>query len=96
MGYRIVYEGPDGNSPKKDRGRLAGYTAGFLLLFFLLTQIFWPAGADKMRKILLPWDPDVTAEAFSCLVTDLNQGEDLSEAVTAFCREIILNAEYPD
>lgn len=94
MSYQIIY-GESGSVRRKTAGShtLAGFTAGFFLLFVLLSRLYWPAGADKLRQIILPCDPDVTAAAFSELMVDINQGDDLTDAVTAFCREITQNAE---
>ena len=98
MAYRIEYENGDkypSAAPERTSG-VAVRAAGFFLLFLLLTQLFWPAGAEKLRQILMPWDAETTAEAFSVMVSDLRQGDDISEAVTAFCREIMMDAEAAD
>ena len=94
MAYRIDYEETDKH--RSDNGRQPGLyarTAGFFLLFLLLTKLFWPAGEAKLHKILAPWDAEVTAQAFSDMVTDLRSGRDFTSAVTVFCREIIADAE---
>lgn len=96
MSYRIEYDCPGNlHSPKKHTN-LMRCIAGFFLLFLLLTQLFWPAGAQKLRQVFFPWDEEVTAKAFSGLVISVQQGDELSNAVSVFCREIITHAEYPD
>lgn len=45
-----------------------------------------------VKQVLLPGDPEVTAGALEHMVDDLRGGDNLLNAVTAFCREIIENA----
>ncbi len=93
MSYRIEYGG--GNAVRKPgRGnRLPVLTAGAFLLFLLLTQAFWPEGTAALREFLLPGDSEVTAHAFSAMAEDLQQGIPVSDALTAFCREILAHGE---
>ena len=94
MAYRIDYEATDKHkSATGPHTGLIARTAGFFLLFLLLTKLFWPAGEEKLHKILAPWDAEATAQAFSDMVTDLRSGKDFTSAVTVFCREIIADAE---
>lgn len=98
MGYRIEY---DSGSRKWQAerfrwGRMWAMAAVCLLLFLVLTNLFWPQGAGMLRRLLIPGDPEVTAQAFAQMVDGLRAGEDASECVTAFCREILENAQIPD
>lgn len=91
MAYKIEY-GPGGMEKrpvKPPKRRLTGVTAGAFCLFLLLTLLFWPKGRTALRDIVLPGDPEVTAEALRDLTSDLREGEGLSDAVTAFCHQII-------
>ena len=94
MAYRIEY---DTSVPCRQRccgkPKVTLLAAGFFLLFLLLVNLFWPAGGDLLREILLPGDPAVTAEAVDSLIENLEDGETVSDSVAAFCREIIDNAE---
>lgn len=95
MGYRIVY----GEKPFRKFGtcrikkRLGTMTAGFFLLFLLLTNLCWPEGRQKLWEICIPGNAQVTAAAFEAMVEDLRAGESVSDALTVFCQEIIHNAE---
>lgn len=97
MGYIIAYNGADAvkRATMHRKSKLPALTVAFLLTFLLLTELFWPAGKEKLRHILLPGDPDVTAHAVTVLVDDLRAGEPVGEAVKAFCSEILDHAEYP-
>ncbi len=97
MAYRIDYDVTDKHRAiGRQQTSLPARTAMFFLLFLLLTKLFWPAGDEKLREILTPWDAEVTAEAFSEMLTDLRSGEDFTSAVTVFCREIMADAEAGD
>lgn len=98
MGYRITYEGTGGVRTKTfyQPRRLPLLIGAFLTLFLLLTCAFWPAGKEQLRQIIIPGDPDITQQAVSELVTDLQNGEDFTDSVTAFCREIIRHGKNTD
>lgn len=42
-----------------------------------------------LRQLLIPGDPDVTAGAFDTLVRQVRAGEAVSDALRAFCQEIL-------
>lgn len=98
MGYRITYEGTGGVRTKTfyQPKRLPWLIGASLILFLLLTYSFWPQGKEQLRKIVIPGDPDVTQQAVSELIVDLQNGEDFSDSVTAFCREIIRHGKNTD
>ena len=50
-------------------------------------------GPEDLQNYLIPGDPNVTRLAFAQLTEDIRQGDKIGEALTAFCREIIENAE---
>ena len=98
MGYRIDY----GQTSRKrytapsGAGRLAAMTGGCLLAFVLLTNAFWPAGRAVLRELLIPGDPEVTAGAFDTLIAQVRSGEDVADAMEAFCREILTDGQTAD
>ena len=94
MGYRIEYEGS--REERFQWKRFAGLLGGALLLFCLLTQLFWPGGAQTLRELLIPGDPEVTARACETMVSGIRAGEDFGDTVTAFCREILDGAQDSD
>ena len=93
MSYRIVY-GPE-IKPVQNQGasttRLRTLTAALLLSFALTVKLLWPEGTEMLREILIPTDLTVTEQAFQSMMEDLSMGEDLGEAITVFCRQIIEN-----
>lgn len=98
MGYRIVY----GEDPGKKFGtgsrcsRFGILTVCCFLLFLLLTNLFWPAGKQMLWELCIPGDAELTAAAFETMVEDIRVGEPISDALTAFCREVIDGAEDSD
>lgn len=91
MGYRIVY-GPMPKVPKVNNHkplRLQAMTAMFALLFVLTVRQAWPEGTELLREFLLPGESNVTESAFSEMIVNLQEGQPLGDAFTAFCRQIV-------
>lgn len=94
MAYRIVY-GPVKGRQGTGRGgglRIQTMTAAWLLVFALTVSRVWPEGTDKLREYLLPGQ-DGTQAAVMELMTEIQAGEPVGEALTAFCRQIIENGK---
>lgn len=98
MGYRIQY----GETVKKEvltettrnRKPLIGVIAG-LIICCVFTFII-SKNADKLADFILPGNREVTKNAISAFTEDLREGESVSNAFAAFCKEIIENANIPD
>ena len=84
MGYRIVY-GPE--LPVRRRSRLGLWTAVFLLVFVTAVRLTWPVGTEHLRKVLQP--AEETVQAFAQMVDEVENGQGMGEAVTAFCRSVV-------
>ena len=97
MGYSIEYslEGSNITSSKKKKYRVFKIMSGGLLLAFILLLLFWPAARSVVREALIPGDSDVTIAAAECLIQELEQGNSISEALSAFCREVIADGAQP-
>lgn len=50
---------------------------------------------NTFKEWLLPGDARVTEVALNTLVEDLKDGDSLDDAITAFCQEILKNADIP-
>lgn len=90
MSYRIVY-GPEikRKTPVEKRWKiwLASGIGAALILLGISGK--W----NVLQKFFLPGDADVTGAALQGMVDDLKNGDSFSEAVTAFCKVIVENAE---
>ena len=53
-------------------------------------------GKTGCLDFLIPGDKEVTRQAFSSMVENVREGENVKTAITAFCMEILNNAEIPD
>lgn len=97
MGYRIEYDkGSKAYEVRKEHSlRFPVMVASCLVLFFLLTWVFWPEGVELLREMVIPGDNAVTTQAWDTMVDSLKSGASVSDAVTVFCREIIHGAEIP-
>ena len=94
MAYRIKYASfsEEKKQPKDTqlRNRIA---AGLLVVVLLIGAMTIKLGGLRwVTEYLLPGDPAVTAAALEGMVMDLREGENLYDAVTTFCREIMDHA----
>ena len=86
MAYRITY---DTFKMKRVIKRKIG--AGIWLVTAAIISVCF--FANRKTDFLLPGDPQVTSAALEQFAEDLQTGQGLSDAVTAFCQHIIENAQ---
>ena len=94
MGYSVYY-GPDMprfTSKKRNHG---GFIGAVLIFMVCAMAIGWalPQQTERFVQALFPWTQDQVQIAFAELRQDVREGQPLSDAVTAFCREIIDDAQ---
>lgn len=94
MAYNIRYVsfGEEKKQPKDTQWRKR-ISAGLLVVVLLIgAMTVKHRGLRWVTDYLLPGDPAVTAAALEDMVTDLKAGDNLYDAITAFCREIMEHA----
>lgn len=95
MGYQISY----GPIKTKDSVKMRGKTVrAFALVICIIALVIGlqVSGVGKtLWRWMLPGNPEVTSAALDTMAESLKQGDSVGEAVTAFCREIIENANLP-
>lgn len=91
MGYEIRY-GPKEPVPRKNFSR-AAIAAVLILALLFGVRALWPDGAARAAALFFPAD---AREAFRQMVETIQAGEKVGDALTAFCREVIENAELPN
>lgn len=98
MGYQINYGGPEPGKYKHgmNKSRVKLVAAGILLSLALGVRLVIPGTGQRLREFLLPGMTEETVTAFQVMVEDMRTGTSFEDAVTAFCREIIANAELPE
>lgn len=87
MAYQVQYGVSRHDRSNGGVGKWIAMTLLVILVAGLLV-----AGQNMSWNWLLPGDPRITAAALETLRENLTAGETLSDAVTAFCREIIHGA----
>ena len=95
MSYRIVY-GPMPKVETSEKGsiiRLQIMTAAFVLLFAILVRIIWPEGSVVLQSMLLPNEAGIAESAFTDMISDIQQGDAMGDAITSFCKQVIDSAE---
>ena len=92
MGYCIAYDEKTGAMEVRRRRRInKKLVLGFIAIALAVTVVAIPKSRRALKTALLPGDGAVTEQALQGLVEDLRQGSSVSQAVEAFCREIIAN-----
>jgi hypothetical protein len=89
MSYRIQYDTKKHPWQKRLKRQKYVLPVGIICISLLTLGYF---GIDKLQ-FLLPGEPSVTAAALDNMTNSLQEGETLQEAITAFCREILDNAQ---
>lgn len=95
MGYQISYGSVKTKRPEV--GRKLGRR--WLLLILCAAALVFGIQVSVIGQTLwnwiLPGNSEVTSAALDTMVESLKQGDSVGEVVTAFCREIIENANLP-
>lgn len=95
MSYTIQYtQTKKAAAGKRRNGRGRGWIAAALLLALaLVVRLMWPQVGEYAQKLLLLGVSDQNEEAVTAFIQDLRGGEDFSDALTAFCREVLQNGQ---
>ena len=95
MGYKINYL-PQGDMIiyKRKRQRVGTKKVGYVGTILVIIAVLL-AGIQKenVLRLIIPGDPEVTKAAFSEMTEELKRGESMQDALTAFCRSILLTIE---
>lgn len=90
MSYSIHYDS-DNPSYKPQKNPVFGIIGAVLVIMVCAAAIGWaiPQQVIQFKEALIPWTRAEVKAAFSELRNDLLQGQPLTDAVTAFCQEMI-------
>lgn len=90
MAYQITYEWQKERKLARKPGTSGWMILGPLVVAVALAvRLLVPQSEQVFRELLHPFTDECTASAFSDMIGRIGEGMALSEAVTAFCREII-------
>ncbi len=91
--YRIEY----GKDSKRKMSRFPKGTAFLVLICVvaLVAALEFTGIRQTLWNRMIPGDAQVTAAAIDGLVADIQAGQSPGNAFTAFCREILDHAVYP-
>lgn len=95
MGYVIQYE-PELNHKYKMRSAVRiskRFAIGISLCAVLIVLCLYQPTRQWLWEFIVPGDEQVTQSAFSQMLRSLQDGEQVGDAVTAFCVEILENAK---
>jgi len=90
LGYRIVYGKKKKRFCRPSKGRKL--LAAAIIICILLVIAGFLGGTE----LLLPGNREISGAALENLVKTVQDGASLSDAIAAFCQEIIANAQMPN
>lgn len=97
MAYRVEYgSGGAKRSEIRKKKTAGGKVWGFFLLFLLLVRLYWPAGTQVLRELLLPGASQTAFAAVGTLTEELREGESFGQALEDYCRRILAEAGLTD
>lgn len=97
MAYQVRYGSGNGKRsdiPKK-KG-IGGKVWGAFFLFLLLVRLYWPAGTQVLRQLLLPGASQTAFSAVEIIADGLREGEPFGQALESYCRRILSEAGFTD
>lgn len=97
MAYRVEYGSGGAKRSEigeKKRGRGKVWVCFFL--FLLLVRLFWPAGTEVLRKLVLPGASQTAFAQVQTLTEQIRTGEPFGQALESYCRRILAEAGLLD
>ena len=97
MAYRVEYgSGGAKRSEIRKKKTAGGKVWGFFLLFLLLVRLYWPAGTEVLRKLVLPGASQTAFAQVQTLTEQIRAGEPFGQALESYCRRILAEAGLSD
>lgn len=93
MGYRISYGQTKAETYHRRKINLALPLCALLVIGIVAAGMVFPQVGEVLRGLLFPVTDEATVTAFQDMVQQVGEGVSVGEAVTAFCREIVENAQ---
>lgn len=94
MSYTIQYNDGKKNSVcKRRRWSKKWLLPAAILALAIAARLFWPQIGNLTQKLLFLGVSEQNEAAVTAFIEDVRNGEDFSDALTVFCREVLNNAE---
>ena len=92
MAYQIQYKTVGHKKYAKYKPSFRKPGKRFWVLLAAAILLITALAGEPIKRFLLPGNPEITEQALSDMLEDLQAGAPLGETVTAFCVEILKNA----
>lgn len=93
MAYQIKYKTVGSKKYAKYKPSIQKPGKRFWILLTATVLLLVALAGEPIKRFLLPGDPEITEKALSNMVEDLRAGEPIKDAITAFCQDILRNAQ---
>ena len=95
MSYVIRYGEEPKPAREENRRRKSNMTALALALLTIIAVMALPQSRDFLQRLLFPWLNEGAVTSFGDMLAGIREGEAVSAAFVAFCREVIGHAGIP-
>lgn len=94
MSYNVKYGSCRYDKPKpRQRPNKITILISIVIAVFLINLIF-PTQIAQIRRHIFPFLEPEVMDAFSEMIGDISEGNNVQDALTVFCKEIIGGAAY--
>lgn len=87
--YRIQYDKISPHKHNADCKKTVRFLYILLIFAVIILLVISPSGKLRPHNLLLPGDPNITSKALRELSVSLDRGEELFDALDAFCQTIM-------
>ena len=96
MSYTIHY-GPETPKPATHKKFFLGFVGAIIIIMICSIAIGWaiPKQTEQFVQALFPWTRTEVKSALTDLREEIMDGQPISDAVAAFCRELIYETNTP-
>lgn len=91
MSYKIEYSPQDANRYPQCNRKRHTKPGRWILAAILIATVFW-VRLNGVPDYFIPGEPEKTKAAATEMVNRLQKGTSVTEAVTAFCKDILYDA----
>ena len=93
MAYKITYSPETAYLYPQGKKEKRNITGKWITAAFLIAGLLW-IRLNGIADFLIPGNPEVTKEAASVFMEDLQEGVRVHDAVTTFCKTILNDGMY--
>lgn len=96
MSYKISYDGVLKKVTFNEKNPKKYIRISLFCIVGIIFAVLIYTNKAKIENVIYPGNPQITKSAASTMISSINNGEDIKEAVMSFCQEIVDNANVKE